>query len=61
MLVLFIGFYFIDDGERGHRGQGPSRGGNRPPRGLRGRDIGMFYARRGQARKKEEEQNQVHN
>lgn len=48
-------------GGRGHRnfsggdvdeGEG---GGNRPPPGLKGREIGMWYARRGKARKEQQE------
>ncbi|XP_038057794.1 ATP-dependent DNA/RNA helicase DHX36-like [Patiria miniata] len=40
-------------GEQGGRGRGHGRGGRRggPPEGLRGRDIGMWYAARGRAKK----------
>ncbi len=49
------------------RGGGPTRGGGRgrgrgrggPPPGLKGRDIGMFYAQKSQERKKEQEKNEV--
>jgi len=59
---------------RGRRG-GPNRGGGRgmsgrrdyeegrerkgPPHGLRGKEIGMFYARRSQAKKKAMDRNSV--
>lgn len=55
-------------GRRDRRG-GPNRGGGRgrggnggqggPPAGLKGRDIGMFYARRSQQNKTEREKNSV--
>ena len=35
--------------DRPHRGRG---GSGRPPRGLRGRDIGMYYAKKSQEKKK---------
>ncbi|XP_072015621.1 LOW QUALITY PROTEIN: ATP-dependent DNA/RNA helicase DHX36-like [Amphiura filiformis] len=44
-------------GRGGGRGHGGGRGGGRggPPAGLKGRDIGMWYAARSKQRKKEEE------
>ena len=49
----------------GGRGRGPNRGGGRggrpgrPPPGLSGKEIGMFYARRGKERKIERERKEV--
>lgn len=41
----------------GGRGRGRGRGG--PPPGLKGREIGMFYAQKSQEKKKEREKNEV--
>ena len=53
------------------RGGGPNRGGGRgrgrerggrgggPPQGLSGKDIGMYYKRKGLAKKEEQEKNEV--
>ena len=44
-------------GGRG-RGRGGGRGGG-PPQGLSGRDIGMYYRKKGLAKKEEREKNEV--
>ncbi|XP_033644979.1 ATP-dependent DNA/RNA helicase DHX36-like [Asterias rubens] len=45
------------DGNSGGRGRGQGRGGGggRPPSGLKGRDLGMWYAARSQAKKRDDE------
>ena len=42
-----------------NRGGGRGRGGGGPPRGLSGREIGMFYAKKSRAKKEEREKNSV--
>ena len=48
-------------GGRGRGGRGGGRGGRGggPPQGLSGREIGMFYRQKSQAKKEEKEKNEV--
>jgi len=48
-------FYIGDFGDEGRN----SRGGNRPPPGLKGREIGMWYAKRSKEKGKQKEFGQV--
>ena len=52
-------FLLLDQG--GQDGESEGGGRERPPPGLKGREIGMWYAKRGKARKEREEKMNVSN
>ena len=43
----------------GQDGEGEGAGRDRPPPGLKGREIGMWFAKRGKARKEQQEKMNV--